>query len=133
MPTVIFLLAKSILRGGFVKILLANSSKVTNDNIARNIYSIYKFLIDNGLNSHLNDFITKYSSALTSKCSPNLKMTILWFLGKVISKTEYKSSSVSELVKVILKFQKGTNDANLKNQSFNTLSKIFTKVFSYFI
>ena len=100
------------------------NSRAANDIIVRYIYYIYKHIFDNGLSSHINDFLTKYSSLLHSKTSHNVKGTALWLIGKVCTKANYKTPNMAEFIKTILKYLKNTSDLSMKNISFGIISKL---------
>lgn len=101
------------------------NSRANSDICNRYIYFIYKYLFDFGLSSRLNEFISKYSTIITSsKNSVNVKCTALWILGKVCCKSNYKSPNLVDLIHLLVKTIKNTGEIQIKNECFLTLHRL---------
>lgn len=101
------------------------ANRANNDICIRYIYYIYRYLFDFGHSSRLNEFIAKFSTMLTSsKTTTNIKCTCLWLMGKVCSKSNYKSQQLSDLLHLLIKTIKNTNELSIKNEAFATMSKL---------
>ena len=112
---------------------LVIQNRATNDLIIRYIYYIYKYLFDKGHNSHVADFINKYSLVLHSKTASNIKGTCLWLLGKVPAKCEYKTPNMNELIKTLMKYIKSTNDIQNKIRSLGCIAKLLNLKLPFFV
>jgi hypothetical protein len=77
------------------------------------------------LNTRLNEFISKLSTTVTSsKTTTNTKCTAIWLLGKVCSKSNFKTQYLSDLLNLMLKTIKNTNELLIKNECFANLSRL---------
>ena len=112
---------------------LVIQSRATNDIIVRYIYYIYKYIFDAGHSSHVADFINKFSSVLHSKTPSNIKGTILWLLGKVCTKCDYKTPNMVELIKTLLKYIKSTSDNLNKYRSLGLISRLLMLKLPFFV
>jgi len=101
------------------------SNRANSDMCNRYIYFIYKFLFDNGHSSRLTEFLIKYLQLVnTSKISHNIKATALWLLGKVCSKSMFKSPQLTDFLHNLIKIIKNTNEIFIKSESFSALSRL---------
>ena len=112
---------------------LVIQSRATNDIIVRYIYYIYKYIFDAGHSSHVSDFINKYSLVLHSKTPSNIKGTILWLLGKVCTKCEYKTPNMVELIRTLLKYIKNTSDNLNKIRTLGLISRLLMLKLPFFV
>jgi hypothetical protein len=101
------------------------SNRVNSDIMARYIYYIFQYMFDSGLNTRLNEFISKLSAAVTtSKTTTNTKGTAIWLMGKVCAKSNFKTQYLSDLLNLMLKTIKNTSELLIKNECFANLSRL---------
>lgn len=104
---------------------IINANKANSDICNRYIYFIYKHLFDNGHSSRLSEFIIKYSTLVnSSKTNSNTKGTALWLLGKVCSKSLFKSPQLTDFLNNLIKIIKNTNEIFIKSESFAALARL---------
>lgn len=102
------------------------SNKTTNNIINSYIVQTYLALFDFGLNTRINDFISKYSSLInSSKSSLPVKQFGLWLLGNVATKTMYISPNLPDLVSSLIK-QIKNNESNIQVKREAMKSLYFT-------
>ncbi len=104
---------------------IINSNRANSDISNRYIYLIYKYLFDNGHSSRLTEFIIKYTQLINNnKININIKASALWLLGKVCSKSLFKSPQLTEFLNSLIKLIKNTNEIFIKSECFSALSRL---------
>jgi hypothetical protein len=102
-------------------------NRVNSDVMARYICYIFQLLFDAGLNTRINEFIAKLSSMVTSsKTTTNTKGTAIWLLGKISAKSSFKPQYLSDLLNLMIKTIKNTNELLIKNECFANLSRLLS-------
>lgn len=106
---------------------IINSNRGNSDICNRYIFYIYTYLFDNGHSSRLSEFLIKYSQLVnSSKVPSNIKATAIWLMGKVCSKSLFKSPQLVDFLNILIKIIKNTNEIFIKSESFSSLARLLT-------